>query len=475
MENLVIDTNMDIVNTQNLRRTVLAIAWPAVLRTSLNMAVQMVDLIMVGSLGAISIAAVGLGNQVFFFSVAVVQAFSIGTAAFVAQAVGRNDQEAAKKVAAQSLGAVLLTTLLLSIFAFIFSRQIIHGLVYFMAEKDQELISLAAGYLGIISISISMRFTIIIVNAIFQGAGNTRIPLYLMTATNLINILGNYLLIFGIGPFPALGVKGAALATCGAGILTGVVGISLLFTRFSPVRLELNIKDLFHFERTVLLRVLNVGVPSAIEQVGIHASNIIYSMAAAALGSLAIAAHQILHNAYMMTYLPGLGFSITAITLVGQFLGAGKNEQALHSGKETARMALLIMSVVGVVFFFFPEAVISIFTGDTEVIGLGKLPLMLLALGQPAIAYISALTGGLRGAGDTRWAMYLTLFTMLCLRLLLTFLFMWLGWGLTGIWLAALVELCFRSISFLWRFRKIIPQTAPLFEQTAPEKDPSGF
>jgi len=297
------------------------------------------------------------------------------------------------------------------------------------------------------------------------------VPLYLMTATNLINILGNYLLIFGIGPFPALGVKGAALATCGAGILTGIVGISLLFTRFSPVRLDLNVKDLFHFERTVLLRVLNVGIPSAIEQVGIHASNIIYSMAAAALGSLAIAAHQILHNAYMMTYLPGLGFSIAAITLVGQFLGADKKEKALESGKETSRIALLIMSVVGAVFFFFPESVISIFTGDPEVILLGKFPLMLLALGQPAIAYISALTGGLRGAGDTRWAMFLTLFTMLCLRLLLTFLFMWLGWGLTGIWLAALVELCFRSVSFLWRFRRIIPQTDSLFEPAGPEKD----
>ena len=216
---------------------------------------------------------------------------------------------------------------------------------------------------------------------------------------------------------------------------------------------------------------LNVGIPSAIEQVGIHASNIIYSMTAAALGSLAIAAHQILHNAYMMTYLPGLGFSITAITMVGQFLGAGKKEQALNSGKETARMALLIMSVVGAIFFIFPEAVIGIFTGDPGVIRLGKFPLMLLALGQPAIAYISALTGGLRGAGDTRWAMYLTLFTMLCLRLLLTFLFMWAGWGLAGIWLAALVELCFRSVSFLRRFRKIIPQTDSLFEPAGPEKD----
>lgn len=465
---------MDIVNTQNLRRTVLAIAWPAVLRTSLNMIVQMVDLIMVGTLGAISIAAVGLGNQVFFFSVAIVQAFSIGTSAFVAQAVGRQDPEAAKKIAAQSLGAVLIATSLFSILAVVFSSEIINGLVYFMAEKDQELIFQASQYLKIVSAAISMRFTTIIVNAIFQGAGNTRIPLYLMIATNLINILGNYLLIFGVGPFPALGVKGAALSTCFAGNLTGIIGITLLFTGLSPVRLRFNLKDFFVFDRTVFLSVLKVGIPSAIEQMGIHASNIIYSMVAAALGPLAIAAHQILHNAYLITYFPGIGFSATAITLVGQFLGAEKKEQALKSGQETARMALLIMSVVGVALFFFPATVVGIFTNDAGVIELSRIPLMLLALGQPAIAYISALTGGLRGAGDTRWAMYLTLFTMLCLRLLLTFLFMWAGWGLTGLWLAALVELYLRGISFQLRFRKIIPQTASLFAPAGPGKDLLG-
>ncbi|NMB41779.1 MAG: MATE family efflux transporter [Firmicutes bacterium] len=461
---------MDIVNTQNLRRTVLAIAWPAVLRTFLNMVVQMVDMIMVGSLGPISIAAVGLGNQVFFFSVAIVQAFSIGTAAIVAQAVGRKDPETAKKVAGQSLGAVLLTTFLLSIITVVFSRQIISGLVYFMAERDLELIYLAGQYLGIIGISISLRFSIVIVNAVFQGAGDSRTPLRLMIVANLINVLGNYFLIFGIGPFPALGVKGAAIATCGAGLITGCIGITLLFTRFSPIRLNFKLKALFLFEWQVLRRVLNVGLPSAIEQLGIHVSNIIYSMTVATLGSLAIAAHQILHNAYTMTYLPGIGFSVAATTLVGQFLGAEKKDQALKSGLETSRLALIIMSVVGLIFFFFPQAVIGIFTDDTLVFQLGKVPLMLLALGQPAIAYISALTGGLRGAGDTRWAMYLTLFSMFCVRLLLTFLFMLVGWGLTGIWLAMLAELYFRGIYILRRFRRIIPRTTSLLEQEPAEK-----
>ncbi|NMB35919.1 MAG: MATE family efflux transporter [Firmicutes bacterium] len=460
---------MDIVNTQNLRRTVLAIAWPAVLRTFLNMVVQMVDMIMVGSLGAISIAAVGLGNQVFFFSVAIVQAFSIGTAAIVAQAVGKRDLETAKRVAAQSLGAVLLTTFLLSTIAVIYAKQIVWGLVYFMPEKDLKLISLGSQYLGIISISISLRFSIIIVNAVFQGAGNSRTPLYLMASTNLINVLGNYLLIFGVGPFPKLGVQGAALATCAAGLITGAVGITLLFTRFSPVRLDFDLKELFFFKKRVLLQVLNVGIPSAVEQLGIHVSNIIYSMTVATLGSLAIAAHQILHNAYTMTYLPGIGFAVTATTLVGQFLGADKKERALESGLETTRLALLIMSAVGILFFFFPQTVIGIFTDDAQVFALGKIPLMLLAFGQPAIACVTALTGGLRGAGDTLWAMYLTLFSMFCLRLLLTFIFMRAGWGLTGIWLAALVEFYFRGFFVLRRFRSIIPRVESLLGTQALE------
>ncbi|NMA92535.1 MAG: hypothetical protein GX973_05385, partial [Firmicutes bacterium] len=200
--------------------------------------------------------------------------------------------------------------------------------------------------------------------------------------------------------------------------------------------------------------------------------NIIYSMMAASLGSLAIAAHQILHNAYMMTFLPGIGFTVAGITLVGQFLGAEKKEKALKSGMETARLALLVMSAVGLVFLFFPGMIIGIFTRDAHVISLGKASLMLLALGQPAIAYISALTGGLRGAGDTRWTMYLTLFSMLCLRLLLTFLFMGIGWGLTGIWLALLVELCFRALFILRRFRVIIPRVTSLFEPHPPEGTP---
>lgn len=455
---------MDIVNTENLRRTVIFIAWPAVLRTFLNMVVQMVDMVMVGSLGAVALAAVGLGNQIFFFSVAVVQALSIGTTALVAQAMGKGDLETAQKVAGQSLSAVLVTTFLLSFLVVFLARHIISGIVYFMPEKDLEMVALGSSYLSIVGISISLRFSLLVVNGIFQGAGDSHTPLYLMALTNLLNVVGNYLLIFGVGPIPALGVQGAALATCIAGLIGGGLGIGLLFSRFSPIPLNFNPAKFFTLQKQILSRVLFIGVPSAAEQIGIHLSQIIYSMVVASLGTLAIAAQQILHNSFTMTYLPGIGFSLATTTLVGQYLGADKKERALQSGMETARLALIIMSGAGVIFFFFPHTVSLLFTREAAVQELVKHPLMLLAMAQPAIAYIVSLTGGLRGAGDTRWVMYLTLINMLGLRLLLTLLLVWFGWGLTGVWLAMLVESYLRAVFIFYRFRNKIPEAKTLIE-----------
>jgi|LSQX01.3.fsa_nt_gb putative MATE family efflux protein len=453
---------MNIVHTENLRRTVLQIAWPIVLRTFLNTVVQMVDMIMVGKLGATALAAAGLGNQAFFFTISVVQAFSIGTTTLVAQAVGKNDMETAKKIAGQSLAAVLITTFLLSAIIVTFSRQIINGIVYFMPEKDLELINLASQYLAIVGISISLRFTLLIVNAIFQGAGNTRTPLYLMILCNLVNVTGNYFLIFGVGPFPALGVQGAAIATCGAGLLAGGLGIGLLFSRFSPVRLQFKILEFFSLQKQVISGVLSVGIPSAIEQAGIHVAQIAFSMIVASLGTMAIAAQQITHTAFTMTNLPGLGFSMAATTLVGQFIGAGKREQALKSGMETARLALICMLACGLLFIISPQSIINLFTKEAAVLELAHTPLILIGLAQPAMAYAASLTGGLRGAGDTLWAMYLTLLNTLGVRLLLTLSLVYTGWGLTGVWAAMIVEIYLRGTFIFLRFKHKIPQISSL-------------
>jgi putative MATE family efflux protein len=453
---------MDTLESEDLRRTVAGVAFPVVLRTSLNMFMQMVDMMMVGSLGAVALAAVGLGNQVFIFMIAAAQAFSIGTTTLVAQSVGCGDLKQAKKFASQSLVAVLIVTFILGIAVAIFSRQIINGIVFFMPEKDFELISLSSTYLGILGLSMCFRFTQVIANGIFQGAGDTRTPLYLMIFSNILNIAGNYLLIFGIGPFPELGVMGAALATAGASVVTAVIGIVLLFSHISPIPLSLKLRELFSLQKETLAKVLSVGMPAAIEQIGIHFSQILFSMSVASLGSAAMAANQIVVNAYNMTRIPGIGFQAAATVLVGQSLGAEKRERALKAGMETMRLALFVASVALVIFLFFPNIVTHLFTSDVEVLALTRSPFILLALAQPAIAFIFPFTGGLRGAGDTRWVMYLTLSFVLGVRVVLTFALVAFGLGLTGVWLAMLIESNFSAILLYRRFQTQIPNVETL-------------
>lgn len=271
-----------------------------------------------------------------------------------------------------------------------------------------------------------------------------------MVVANLINAIGNYFLIFGVGFFPALGVHGGAIATSISGVVGGLLAFILLFSRRCPVKLSL--RDKFWHDFNIIKQVLYIGLPAALEQSTIHIGQIIYTMVVASLGTVAIAAHQILHSTFIMTYLPGIGFSLAATTLVGQFLGAEARRRAVDSGMETVRFALFVMGGMGLLFILFPQSVLGMFTGEKAVIELASSSLIVLALTQPALAVVVSLTGGLRGAGDTLWVMLITAVSMLVIRLGITIGLVYMGMGLFGVWVAMAVEAVIRALAIYRRF-----------------------
>lgn len=440
---------MDITRS-NLRRTVLSLSWPAVTRMGLNMLVQVVDLAMVGRLGATAIAAVGVSNQIFFLSIGVTSAFGIGATALVARYVGARDLPRAKEVARQALILAAAATFVLTLVGFFYADRLLRGALIRMEKPDPQILALGTVYLRIVSLSIFLRFLMLVVNSILQGTGDMRTPLYIMLFANAFNLVGNYFLIFGIGPFPRLEVTGAAIATALAGVLGGLLGLRALFHPRCLVKLSL--QDDFRVRLPVIKDILRIGVPAAIEQSVIHGSQMLYTMLAAGLGSTAIAANQIMISAFSMTYLPCIGFSAVATTLVGQNLGAQNPLRARASGLETLRWALIFTALVGTVFLLMPGLVVRGFTTDPRVIPLASQTLRLLGLAQPALAAAMVLAGGLRGAGDTRWVMYVTAFGLLGVRLAFTLVFLALGWGLVGLWGAAGLEAYVRGFLVLNRF-----------------------
>lgn len=436
----------------NLKRSVMLLAMPVVARMFLQMLVGVADLAMVGRISPAAISAVGMGNQVFFLSVSILTAFTVGTTALVARMVGAGKIEQAKEYARQSLVLTFLAGVVLGLMIFFGAEHIIRFMLMASETPDPDIVRLGASYLRIVAIAEPLTFLMMNCNAILQGAGNMKTPLYIMAFANLFNLVFDYLLIFGIGFFPEWGVAGAAVATSASKNLAAIVGVLYLFSRYSPIRLRLT--ESFRLQKARVKEILDIGVASAVEQLVRSSGQLVFTMLVAGLGPIAIAANQIIMKGMSMSFMPGFGFGLAATTLVGQNLGAQQPVRAERSGYVACKMAAIFMSCVGLLFFFFSHQIAGFFTTDPIVQLAAGENLRIMAISQPFLAYVMVLAGALRGAGDTKWVMLVTLVGTWGSRVVMGwFLGIHLGLGLQGIWFAMVLDNLIRAFMLVTRFR----------------------
>ncbi len=428
-----------------MRRHVWSLAWPVVSRMFMQSIVGMVDIMMVGRLGPASIAAVSVGNRVVFILIAVLQALAVGSSALVAQYTGAGRKREADNVVWQALyGAFILAFVLASLGA-VFSPHIIRGMLSLMETMDQAVWQQGTIYLRIILISMIFGLPQICINALMQGTGDMKTPLVIMTISNVVNVIGNYVLIFGIGPFPAMGVTGAAVATGGSRVLGALVGLFFLFRGTPTIRLRLHSLT-WKLRRDILARILDIGIPASIEQLVRNSSMILFSFLVAGLGTVAMAANEIAMNIQSMSMMPGFGFGLAATTLVGQQVGARRFALAENYGRQTTLMALVLMMSLGMLMFLFPTFFVRLYTTDAGVIPEAAGVLRILGLVQPLFCINLVLAGALRGAGDTRYVMYATAIGNWGVRVVLALVLgYYFGIGLVGFWLAIAADLTVRA------------------------------
>ncbi|NLY10846.1 MAG: MATE family efflux transporter [Firmicutes bacterium] len=427
-----------------LWKKVFILAWPAIIEMSLQMTVGIVDTIMVGRLGKEALASVGLANQINWFATTVFAAVSTGSTALVARHIGAREPKEAGDVARQSIfmGIVLAGSVMAILL--LFGQNILHLL---FKNSEPEVLSLSTGYVKIVSAAVIMNFFLMITNAVLRGAGNTRTPMLVTMTVNILNLVGNYFFIYGNGPFPAMGVNGAALGTTLAQVVGGIIALVVLLR--SPL-LSVNLKGPYRFDKKIIKRILTIGLPAAFEQGTMRIGQLLYTMIVASLGTVSYAAHQVAINAESLSYMPGWGFALAATTLVGQSLGANDPDLAEKSGNISARMAFVVMSIMGALFFLFPYQIVALFTSDPEVIDLAAVCLRLVAIAQPPLAFLQTYSGGLRGAGDTKTIMKITTMGFLGLRITLAYLLaITFKLGLVGAWIAMVVDLVTRS-GLMW-------------------------
>ena len=430
-----------------LRRAIRRLAWPAILEMGLHMLVGVVDTAMVGRLGAEEIAGVALGSNVVFSVIFVFAAIGIGAAAMVSRFIGAQDQQQADKVAAQALVMALVLGVTMAMAGHLFSASI-----FSLSRTESAVQQIATSYLRIVSVSTLLMLPQFVGNAMLRAAGDTRTPLVLAAFANVLNIVGDYVLIFGWGRIPALGVTGAALATTGAQLIGALVNLLLIFS--GKLALKISPTQLRVWDFDLIKRIFRLSAPAALEELSFTINGLAMFFLIGRLGTISLAAHQVAMTVESVSFMPGHGFAIAASTLAGQHLGAKDHEGAMNSGWLTLRYSLTTMGLMGLIFFLVPRFLACLFSNNTDVVGLASMCIRIAALQQVPVAIEQVLAGCLRGAGDTRYPFYVSSLGIWILRLpLVAAAVLFFGWPIWSIWMISAFGWFVRAALLMARFR----------------------
>jgi putative MATE family efflux protein len=424
-----------------IRKEILSLALPLMASNLLDQAIVIVDIFLVGGIGAAAIAAVGLAQLLFTTVFTLIYGLSMGTLVVVSQLRGAGRTEEAARTGYQSLLVGIVIALLVGLLGGAFGQQ---AATFLGAEE--EVARLTGQYVRLLSFFFQFNVSVIILVGILQGWGDTRTPMKAGVLANILHVLFAYPLIYGIWGMPRLGVRGAALAIG----LSELIEASFLLVQVLRTRRLI----LRRFDLELIKRVIRVGAPVFGQRVLQQVGQMAYSRAVLVYGTVAYAAHQVGLAIEALSYLQGGAFSIAAATAVGKSVGAGKYKLARLKNWEANRIAVFIMACMGLIFFFFPYLLLRIFTQDPEVIRLGTLFLKIVAVMQVPLAITMVLEGSLKGAGDTRFLILVTVAGMWVVRVPLSSLFSYgLGLPLVFVWGVMVLDWFTRMTILLFRYR----------------------
>jgi putative MATE family efflux protein len=386
----------------SLNRSILLLAIPMVLEMVLESLFAVVDVFWVSRLGADAIATVGLTESVLTLVFAVGMGLGMSTTAMVARRIGEKDPDGAAVSAVQAIFLGLVVSVVIGLPFFLLAPRLL-GLM----GATPAIVAGGANYTRIALGGSGVVLLLFLNNAIFRGAGDAAIAMRLLWVSNILNLIFDPCLIFGLGPFPKLGVTGAALATfSGRGI-----GVLYQFYRLGKGTERIRILGRhMRLQGTVLWRLIRVSITGILQFLISQASWIGLVRIVSLFGAPALAAYTIGIRIVIFAILPSWGLSNAAATLVGQNLGAGHVDRARKAVWRTGLWNMLFLGSVGVVFIVFAPWIIGLFTQDPAVTGPAIQCLRIFSCGNIAFAYGMVMLQAFNGAGDTLTPTYVNLF-----------------------------------------------------------------
>jgi len=376
-----------------LNRAIFLLAVPMVLEMVLESLFAVVDVFWVGRLGADAVATVGLTESMLSLVFAVGMGLSLSTTAMVARRIGEKDHESAAVSAVQAIILGLLVSLLIGVPGLVYAPRLLQ-----LMGASPQIVATGSGYARICLGGSCAVLLLFLNNAIFRGAGDAAIAMRLLWVANIINLTLDPCLIFGWGPFPRLGVTGAALATFSG----RTIGVLYQFYRLlrGTERIRILARQL-RVRVDVLWRLLRVSLTGILQFAIAHTSWIGLVRIVSIFGAAALAGYTIAIRIVIFVILPSWGLSNAAATLVGQNLGAGHPERSERAVWRTGLYNMIFLGSVGVLFIFFAEPIVQLFTHDPGVVPLGAACLRIVSYGNLGYAYFMVMMQAFNGSGDT--------------------------------------------------------------------------
>lgn len=433
-------------------KMIVMLAWPVFIEQLMQIMVSYVDTAMVGSIGINATAAVSVNSSFIHLTMGLIMGIATGYSVLVSRSIGEKRIDHAKEIVRQSLFFILgMGIVMMFAYIVVFAPNLAT-----MMNAEDNIKDMAKDYLMTLGYSRLFYVSLMVTNSIHRGAGNTKISMRSNLANNLINCVGNFLLIYPTRTITVFGksftmwgagleVRGAAIATSVACTIAAIYSFAMLYDKASIIAIR--IKDKLEFSVKIFKDALNIGIPVAIDRVIVSTGQMVVTRLCAGLGNATLAAHNYANTAESMCYMPILGFQVAAQTLIATSLGAEDVDLAKKYCRSSIVYAVCVMTCCAVTMYITAPSLIGFFTKDAEVISMGAAALRIQAFAEPLFALSTVCGGVLKGSGDARYSVVVSIIGMWCVRILLaTILIKQFNFNLTGVWIAMAMDWLARAI-----------------------------
>lgn len=430
---------------QPIVKSIIVMAVPIILGNILQTAYQLVDTFWVGRLGANAVAAVALSFPILFLIISLAGGLAISGTIMVSQYKGKGNLKQVDYVSAQTLIMMTITGILSSILGYFIAPFLI-GL---MGAETAVYID-AVAYLQISFMGMIFMFGFFVYQSLMRGVGDVKTPLYIVLGTVLLNLVLDPVFIMGMGPIPAYGVKGAAIATIGTQAIASIIGIMMLFNGKHGIHIK---KENLKFDLKLVKKMFKLGLPASISQSARAFGMLLMNFLVASFGTIMVASYGIGGRMLSFIIIPAIGLSMAVSTLVGQNIGAGKMDRALKINQIGSAVSFCLLTIVGLFTFIFATPLVAFFIpNDPAVIESGALFVRIMSFSFGLIGLQQTINGTFQGSGNTGISMFLSLISLFVIQFPLAYILSkHSSLGSNGIfWAFPITNILTATITVIW-------------------------